>query len=192
MKIKKFFEWSFISCLSGMPDPLGILLRRFFYKPLFAKFGSPVNIKKNVYINNPENIKIGNGVLIHEDCYLDGSSKRGVYIDIGDYCSINPGTKIFGGGGVTIGREVSIAAGVTIYSHQHNYKRKDLSIRQQGMQYAPVVIAEGVWICTRVVILPGVTIGKGAVIGAGAVVTKNVAPYSVVVGIPAKPIKKRV
>lgn len=62
---------------------------------------------------------------------------------------------------------------------------------RQKPTYAPVKIGDDVWIGTNVVILPGVTIGQGAIVGAGAVVTKDVPPYTIVVGNPAKSIRKR-
>ena len=62
---------------------------------------------------------------------------------------------------------------------------------QGGKEVAPVVIGDDVWIGSRVIILPGVKIGNGSVIGAGAVVTKDVEPYSVVGGVPAKLIRRR-
>src|SRR6185369_10201510 len=85
-----------------------------------------------------------------------------------------------------IGNNVSIAGEVRIYTMEHDIDSPDFA--EIG---APVVIDDYVVIGTRVTILPGVHIGKGAVIASGAVVTKDVEPYSVVGGIPAKEIKKR-
>lgn len=59
------------------------------------------------------------------------------------------------------------------------------------MDYKPIVIEDDVWIAARVNVMAGVTIGKGSVIGAGSVVTKDIPPYSIAVGTPAKVIKKR-
>ncbi|WP_455429725.1 acyltransferase [Mucilaginibacter lappiensis] len=73
-----------------------------------------------------------------------------------------------------------------IWTLHHDYNSTDFA--QTGQ---PVIIEDYVWLCSRTVILPGVTIGKGAVVAAGAVVTRNVQPYTVVGGVPAKPIAKR-
>ena len=61
----------------------------------------------------------------------------------------------------------------------------------QKIENKPIVIEDDVWIGARVTVLGGVTIGRGAIVAAGAVVTKNVAPYSIVAGVPAKPLKMR-
>ena len=80
---------------------------------------------------------------------------------------------------------------VLILNSNHLYQNPNILIRKQGIVYARVVIEDDVWIGTRSIILPGVTIGKGSVIAAGSVVTKDVPPYNLVGGIPAKIIKKR-
>ncbi len=81
---------------------------------------------------------------------------------------------------------------VLIYTQNHDFSRTDITMDQQGWaDEKPVVIEDDVWIGSRVIILPGVTIGKGSVIGASAVVTKSVPPYSVVAGNPAKIVKTR-
>ena len=92
---------------------------------------------------------------------------------------------------ITIGENVWITAGCQILCHQ-----RDLSFYKQGqpvmdcpLKYAPVVIKDGAHIGIGSIIMPGVTIGEGAVIGAGSVVTKDIPPYSVAVGVPAKVIR---
>ena len=79
---------------------------------------------------------------------------------------------------------------VIIYTTRHNDNRIDIPMMEQGMgNVLPVKIGDDVWIGGRVIILPGVTIGNGCIIGAGAVVTKDIPPYSVAVGVPAKVVK---
>ncbi|MBW4518926.1 MAG: acyltransferase [Scytolyngbya sp. HA4215-MV1] len=116
------------------------------------------------YIINPGNLEIGNGVSI------------GTYVHM--WCQ----------GGITIGNRVLIASHTAITSVTHNHSKADMrkdTIRQ------PVIIEDDVWIGAHAVILPGITIGKGAVIGANSVVTKDVAPYSIMIGSPAKVHKQR-
>jgi len=80
-----------------------------------------------------------------------------------------------------------------IYTSNHRFDRTDIPMIDQGnTEPKAVVIEDDVWIAARAIILPGVRIGKGAVIAAGAVVTKDVPPYTVVGGIPARKIKSRV
>ena len=81
---------------------------------------------------------------------------------------------------------------VVIYTSGHKHDRLDIPMIEQGSSETyPVIIGNDVWIGRRAIIMPGVTIGDGVIIGAGAVVTKNVEPYVVVAGVPAKVVKKR-
>jgi acetyltransferase-like isoleucine patch superfamily enzyme len=89
-------------------------------------------------------------------------------------------------GGLTIGRSVNFSSEVMIWTAQHDYRDPMF-----GTDFKPVVIGDCAWLGPRCIILPGVTVGEGAVIAAGAVVTKNVEPYVVVGGVPAKKIADR-
>ena len=81
---------------------------------------------------------------------------------------------------------------VIILTENHRFERTDIPMRLQGRQeLRPVAIHDDVWIGTRVIILPGVTVGRGAIIGAGAIVTKDIPEYAIVGGNPAKLIKYR-
>lgn len=81
---------------------------------------------------------------------------------------------------------------VVIMTTAHAFENSEIPIRLQGaLPINPIIIEDDVWIGTRVVILPGVKIGKGSVIGANSLVTKDVEPYSIMGGIPAKYIRKR-
>ena len=113
-------------------------------------------------------------------------------IVIGENVSINRFTVITAKDKVTIGNNVLIGSNVIINSGNHNFSKVDIPINQQGHTIAPIMIEDDVWIGSNVCVLAGVTIGKGSVIGAGAVVTKNVEPYSVMGGVPARLIKKRI
>lgn len=88
--------------------------------------------------------------------------------------------------GITIGNNVSLSMGVWIWTMEH-----DPQDPYFGAKGGSVVIGDYAWISCRVVILPGVTIGKGAVVAAGAVVTKDVAPFTIVGGVPARTLGKR-
>jgi maltose O-acetyltransferase len=95
-------------------------------------------------------------------------------------------------GAVKIGDNVMMAPNVTILSRNHVFEDKLIPMSKQGVtEDNPVIISDDVWIGTRAIILPGVTIGKGSIIGAGAVVTKNVPEYTIVAGNPARVIKQR-
>jgi carbonic anhydrase/acetyltransferase-like protein (isoleucine patch superfamily) len=111
-------------------------------------------------------ITIGKRVFIAQNCIVDGSN-----IDIGDDCILAPYAHIIAG--------------------NHRFDDAGTTINQQGHVSAPVRIGRDCWIGSRAIVLRGVVIGDGSVIGAGAVVTKNIPPYSIAVGVPAKVIGSR-
>jgi acetyltransferase-like isoleucine patch superfamily enzyme len=121
---------------------------------------------------------------------LDRSSKY-VFIgssQLGEYSVISARK----GGEIYIGDNVIMGGRIVFHTLNHNFEKKDFLIKTQGISVKPIKIEDDCWIGSDTIILPGVTIGKGSVIGAGSVVTKDVAPYSVVVGNPAKMVKKRI
>lgn len=87
---------------------------------------------------------------------------------------------------IKIGKNVCINDGVKLLSGSHN-----INDPVWGLIKKPIFIDDYVWIATNAIILPGVSIGKGAVIGAGAVVSRNVEPFSIMVGNPAKPLSRK-
>lgn len=120
---------------------------------------------------------------------LDKSSKN-VYVgssQIGEYAVMSARK----GGEIFIGDNVIMGGRVVFHTLNHNYDKKEVLINQQGVTVKPIKIEDDVWIGSDAIILPGITIGTGSVIGAGSVVTKDVEPYSIVAGNPARLIKKR-
>lgn len=104
---------------------------------------------------------------------------------IGDHTFINTGVIISVRSKVSIGKHCQIANQVIIMDNDfHGVENRDIPEEPQ-----PVIIEDKVWLATRCIILKGVTIGKGAVVAAGAVVTKDVPPYTLVGGVPAKVIR---
>lgn len=105
---------------------------------------------------------------------------------IGKFCSIAQNVKM------GLGKHPSdyISTSPIFYSPQNPLYRK-ISDTQKFDDFAPIILGNDVWIGTNVTILDGVTIGDGAIIGANSVVTKDIAPFSIVGGVPAKEIKKR-
>lgn len=94
-------------------------------------------------------------------------------------------------GAITIGDGVRIAPQVMMIAANHVFTDPDTPIHRQGMAAAPIVIEDDVWVAGKVMITAGVRIGRGCVIGAGAVVTKDLPPWSIAVGAPARVIKTR-
>ncbi|MDB5248364.1 MAG: acyltransferase [Segetibacter sp.] len=90
---------------------------------------------------------------------------------------------------VTIGVEVALGPGCTLYTHDHEYKTSNPAAWKGPLQLGKITIEDGAWIGSSVIILPGVTIGKRAIIAAGSVVTKDVPAGAIWGGVPAKQIK---
>ena len=109
-------------------------------------------------------------------------------IILGDDVSINPYTILYGHGGLKIGTGTRIAAGTVIIPANHQYADPEKLIKDQGLTFEGIVVGYDVWIGTGVMVLDGVHIGDRAVIAAGSVVTKNVEPYAIVAGVPARRI----
>jgi maltose O-acetyltransferase len=116
---------------------------------------------------------------------------NGDQIELGNHVGFNYGCYVNGFGGLVIGDYSNVGPGSMI--HTANHLNDDLSrpFVGQGWRKQPVTIGADVWIGMGCVILPGVTIGDHAVVGAGSVVTKDIEPYAIAVGNPAKPIKSR-
>ncbi|HKG08690.1 MAG TPA: acyltransferase [Pedobacter sp.] len=144
--------------------------------------GFPSHRVRNFYYRKVMKFSIaGNcAILMHNrfDCTTN--------LVIGKNSVINQGCRLDNRGGLQIGENVSISEQVIILTADHNVDSAEFEGRSK-----PVCIEDYVWIGTRVTILPGVTVGKGALVATGAVVTKNVAPYAIVGGVPAKIIKMR-
>ena len=107
---------------------------------------------------------------------------------IGDRTRIGLSNTIIGP--ATIGNDVRLAQNVVLSGLNHTYEDISRSIHEQGVSTSPILVEDESWIGANAVIVPGVTIGKHAVVAAGSVVTKDVPPYSVVAGNPARVIKK--
>lgn len=140
--------------------------RRFFYRLAGIKIGKGSTIHTRARFYDPRNIVIGDDTIVGEGAVLDGRSK------------------------LTIGNHVDIASEVMIYNSEHNIEAEHFAAPEEVIE-APVTVEDYVFIGPRAIILPGVKIGRGAVIGAGAVVSKDIPPYAIAGGVPAKIIGER-
>lgn len=146
---------------------LGILKRYLWLCTLAKSVGDNVVVFPFVFFENIENLQIGDNVSIHQMCYIDAE------------------------GGICIGNNVSIAHRCTVLSSNHRYDKVDTPIKYQGMQLAQTVLQDNIWIGCGSAVMAGVRIKSGCVIGANSTVTRSIPENSVVVGSPAKVIKKR-
>jgi len=137
-------------------------VRGFFYRRAGLVMDSSSSIHWRAEFYAPERIRIGRNCTIGDSVFLDGRS------------------------GLTIGDSVNFGSHVTIYTRQHDVDSPDFA--EIG---APVSVGDHAWVSSHSIILPGVTIGEGAVVAAGAVVTRDVAPFTLVGGNPARYIRDR-
>lgn len=142
-------------------------VNRRMWRVRIAELGPASNIAGSVRIHSPRNVKIG-----HDS-------------------HVNHFVHIWGGGGVVIGDHVLVASHVVITSQSHavDAVARNLLYRDTDVM-APVVIERNVWIGANACILPGVTIGRDSVVAAGAVVTKSVPERSLVMGVPARVVRR--
>lgn len=137
-------------------------IRKFIYRLFGIKIGNGSTIHMYARFYDPRNIEIGEDSIVGEFAVLDGRDK------------------------LKIGNHVAIASEVMIYNSEHDINDKEFKAITDK-----VIIEDYVFIGPRAIILPGVTVGKGAIIAAAAVVTKDVPPFAIVAGVPAKIIGER-
>jgi len=131
------------------------------------------------------------GEQVRLDRGVDIKVHQGGQTEIGDRTYIGPYTCLSGYGTIKIGKDCLIASHSSIYAHNYNFADPTRNIKDQGYTYNGIVIEDDCWLGSGVRVLDGVTIGQGCVIGAGAVVTKDIPPYSVAVGVPARVVSQR-
>lgn len=142
----------------------------------------PSHLIRLAFYQSVMNIKVGKGSTFFMGSYFDCIGG----LTIGSHSVVNQNCRLDGRGGLFIGNNVSISAEVMLLTADHDPQSPQFAGRTQ-----PIVIDDYAWIGTRAMILPGITLGKGSVVAAGALVTKDVAPYAIVAGIPAKKIGDR-
>ena len=140
-------------------------LRKYLYKGLGVKMGRNVVLHFKTEIRAPYNLVLGAGTIIGDNAVLDARM------------------------GLVIGRNVNLSSNVSIWTLQHEHRDPNFGYPQNKRM--DVKIEDRAWLGCNVIVLPGVTIGEGAVCCAGCVVTKDVEPYAVVAGIPAKKVGER-
>lgn len=132
--------------------------------------------------------EIGDSSFVFMDAWFDTNHARGTesHFTMGSNSVINQRCRLDNRGGVTIGSNVSISADTIILTGDHDPQSPAFAGRAK-----PVIIKDRVFIGTRAMVLPGVSIEEGAVVAAGSVVTRDVPAYTIVAGVPAAPIGAR-
>ncbi|MBD5641886.1 MAG: acyltransferase [Desulfovibrio sp.] len=181
-------EELWIALFAWIPTPFGILLRLCAWRWLFARCGS-VRFGTALTLIGIRRMSLGDGCRIGRGVFLTAANG---WLELADQVAVSPNANIGADDGeVVIGRQVAIGPGTVIRAANHRFERPDLPIMAQGHCGGRVIIEDDVWIGANCVITPDVRIGRGAIVGAGAVVTRNVAPFSIVGGVPARVIGAR-
>ena len=198
--------------MGWVPSVVGIGLRAVAYR-LIMRLEGLVAIENGVRVRFADHIRLAHGVYIDQGVYLHACPggielgedtmvmhhaelhvynfrdlpQSGIVVGreslIGEFCVIR------GTGGVTIGDRVYLSPMVHVYSNNHVFADPDACFIDQGITARGVTIEDECWIGAMVAILDGVTIGRRSVVAAGAIVNRDVPPYSLVAGVPARVIR---
>lgn len=210
-------DWDSISTLGFIFRMMSWLVRGFAVRWRMGSTKGLFLIGKRVTIRQASYIRVGRNFIAQDNCEINGLSQQGLVfgdkVTIGSYAIIRP-TNLYGGeagvglkmgnnssigpysyigcsGYIEIGDNVMISPRVSIYSENHNFEDTERPMIEQGVTRSFVKIEDDCWIAANSVILAGVTIGRGSIVAAGSVVTKDVEPFSIVAGNPARLIKSR-
>lgn len=187
-RLGQALEELWIALFAWLPTPLGMLCRLLAWRWFFGGCAS-VRFGVGLTILGMKNIYLGPGCRIGRSCFLTAGNGR---LKLAEFVAISPLVTLGADDGVIeIGKNVAIGPGTVIRAANHRFDRLDAPITAQGHASGKVIIEEDVWIGANCVITPDTRIGRGAIVGAGAVVTRNVAPFSIVGGVPAKEIGRR-
>lgn len=181
--LKKLVHWSILIPKQTRPR----LWIKWFVNPFYHKKGKGARIRPRTRMD----VVPWNKFELGEDSTIEDFSaiNNGVGdVIIGDRTKIGLSNTIIGP--VTIGNDIRLAQNITLSGLNHNYEDVNLPIHVQGVSTSPIILEDDSWIGANVVVVAGVTIGKHSIVAAGSIVTKNIPPYSVAVGNPARVLKQ--
>ena len=179
--------FSFVGWIPGLA---GVYLRRVVVRLGAKSVGAGLCMDTGIRITGLANISFGRNISMMR---LGGLYADRGFLCIGDNVSINTNCCIApaNGGRIEIGDNVLIAPNVVIRAADHRHDDLERPIIEQGHEGGEIVIEPGVWIGANAVVTRGVRIGAHAIVSAGAVVTHDVAPFTIVGGVPARLIRTR-
>ena len=173
---------------SARSGAIDVLMRRVCFRALVKRLGSGLTIGKNVSVIHPETFEVGERVFIGEQTIIQGRFDGRCVIGEGVW--IGP-QSYFDARDLVIEDFVGWGPGAKVLGSEHTGVPADVPIIRTDLEIAPVRIGAWADIGVNAIILPGITIGRGAIVGAGAVVTKDVADFDIVAGVPARVIRSR-
>jgi len=189
-KITKLVFQLYIALLSSIPTEIGVRLRYYGYKSLFKETDGFFRIDTGVVILGFENVSMGSNISFMKNSYI--YAHDGGVLVIGNNFTLNSNSQLGASfGKIVIGDDCAIAPNCVLRASNHTFNDPNVPFREQGHTYGEIILADDVWISSNCVVTANTTIGKSSVVGAGSVVTKDIEPYSIVGGVPARLIKKR-
>lgn len=215
---QNWFKWiyfEFVVLIFGLiPGALGLLARKYLFRPLFKQVGRGVIFGRNLTLRHPHKIIIGDNVIIDDECLLDAKGESNGGISIGDYVTIGRFSSLVCkngdiniGSNVNIGSTVKVVVGdqgridigswIDIGSNCHfsggsyDYAQSDVLPSARRIPTKGIIIEDNAWIGVGVILLDGVRIGSKSIVGAGSVVVKDIPPHTIAYGVPAEVRKNR-
>lgn len=210
-------EWDGMSIIRVLLMITAYTIRGFVKLLFIGSAKGILLIGKGVIIRHAKYLHVGKSFVAEDYCEIQSISRRGIVfgnrVTVGRFATIRP-TNFYGGelgeglkvgnnsnigpycyvgcsGYIEIGNNVMISPRVSIYAENHTFSEADIVMKEQGVERSAVIIEDDCWIAANSIILSGVRIGHGSIVAAGSVVSKDVPPYSVVAGVPAKVIRSR-
>ncbi|MGC9359920.1 MAG: acyltransferase [Anaerolineae bacterium] len=194
-----------------------MVMRGLWHRIWLRRSGGLLLVGRGVTLRNPQHVSVGRSCVLEDRCEIQGLSRQGIALGdyvtvgsmamirpsgyyrrsigegmiVGDHSNIGPYCYIGCSGHIRIGSHVLMGARVSMHAENHNIERVDAPIDAQGVTRQGIVIEEDCWLGGGATILAGVHVGRGAVIAAGSVVTRDVPPYAVVAGVPARVVRMR-
>jgi acetyltransferase-like isoleucine patch superfamily enzyme len=197
---------------SWVPGALGLFLRSRLYPRLLGACGRNVSFGVNVTLRHPRKIRIGDDVAIDDGCVLDakGTANQGIQIGrrvflgkntilackdgdivLEDGVNISYNCAVFSASSVKIGPDTLLAAYCYVVGGGHDFDQIDRPVVQQGRPSKGIEIGRGGWLGAGAIVLDGVTIGHDAVVAARAIVNRDLPPFAVAAGAPARVVRDR-
>jgi len=194
------------------PGAFGLALRKTLFPTLLGACGRNVVFGQNVVLRHPHKIRIGDNVVIDDNCLIDakGDANGGITIgskvfvgrnsilsckngdiELADGANVGFNCEIFSASRVSIGRDTLLAAYCYVIGGDHDFSDPAAAVLEQGRRSTGVSIGAGAWLGAGAKILDGVTIGDRAIVGAGAVVRDAVPDGAIAVGVPARVVGQR-
>ncbi len=167
---------------------LDTMMRRAIWRALARRFGDGVSVGPGVGFRHAETFEIGNGVFIGANTYIQG--RYDGCCSIGDFAWIGP-QSFLDARNLVLEEYVGWGPGAKVLGSEHTGIPLEVPIIRTDLEVRPVRVEAWADIGTGAVILPGVTVGRASIVGAGSVVTRDVPPFSIVAGAPARVIRHR-